>query len=107
MKEMKARVLFGKRIKQLRNNLNITQFTLGEQAEINQRQVTLIETGKSFPSFKTLIKFTEIFSCNLQDLFMFDNLQEREILEQELKQILETSTDEKLKTLYTIAKELI
>ncbi len=106
MNEEETKLLFGKRIKELRNSIDITQFTLGELADINQRQVTLIETGKSFPSFKTLIKFTEIFNCSLQDLFTFDNLQDRNVLENELKDIIQKSQDEKVKILYTVAKQL-
>lgn len=107
MNERDAKILFGKRIKQLRTNLDLTQFTLGEMADINQRQVTLIETGKSFPSLKTLIKFTEIFNCSLQDLFMFDNLQDRENLETELEEMIKTSSNDKVKVLYTVAKQLV
>ena len=106
MNEEEAKILFGKRIKQLRTSLDLTQFTLGEMADINQRQITLIETGKSFPSLKTLIKFCEIFSCSLQDLFMFENLQDREILKTELDEIIKKSSNDKIKVLYTVAKQL-
>lgn len=107
MNESDAKILFGKRIKQLRVDRNLTQFALGELADINQRQITLIETGKSFPSLKTLMKFTEIFSCRLQDLFLFDNLQSREILENELQTMIRHSSPNNVKVLYTIAKQLI
>ena len=107
MNENNVKILFGKRIKQYRNKMNITQFTLGEMADINQRQVALIESGKSFPSLKTLAKFTEIFNCSLQDLFTFDNLQDRDVLQNELGDMIKTSSDEKIKILYTVAKQLI
>lgn len=107
MNEEEAKILFGRRIKQLRTCLNLTQFTLGEYADINQRQVTLIETGKSFPSLKTLIKFAEIFHCSLQDLFTFDNLQDRKLLETELEGIIKLSSNDKVKVLYTVAKQLV
>ena len=107
MNENDVKILLGKKIKLLRNKINITQFALGEKADINQRQVALIETGKSFPSLKTLIKFSEIFSCNISDLFLFDNLQNREILETDLEEIIKTSSNDKVKILYTVAKQLI
>jgi len=107
MTEDEIKIFFGRKIKQLRNKMNITQFTLGEYADINQRQVAVIETGKSFPSLKTLIKFAEIFNCSLQDLFIFDNLKDRNVLQRELNNMLDDSSDEKVKILYTIAKQLI
>ena len=107
MNESDAKILFGRRIRQLRISHNLTQFALGELADINQRQVTLIETGKSFPSLKTLVKFTEIFSCKFRDLFMFENLQSREELEFELQSIIKNSSADSVKMLYTIAKQLV
>lgn len=106
MNEEQIKVLFGQKIKRLRTNLNITQFTLGELVNVNQRQITLIESGKSFPSLKTLVKFTQIFSCELQDLFLFENLQRRETLENELINILKKTSSDNIRFLYTIAKEL-
>ena len=106
MDETQVKKLLGQKIKILRNNLNLTQFTLGEYVDIDQRQISLIEAGKSFPSLKTLVRFCEIFHCSMKDLFMFDNLQSRNILEAELETILKSSSDDKIKTLYTIAKQL-
>ena len=71
MNEDLVKILFGKKIKRLRHNMNLTQFALGELANINQRQVTLIESGKSFPSLKTIIKFADIFSSNSNILLVF------------------------------------
>jgi len=107
MNENKIKILFGRKVKYLRNNLNLTQFSLGEKANINQRQVALIEAGKSFPSLKTLVCFAQIFSCELKDLFVFDNLQDSEILKKEMNILLENLSDEKMKTIYTITKSLI
>lgn len=66
MNEEQIKILFGQKIKKLRNNLNVTQFTLGEMVGINQRQITLIELGKSFPSLKTLIKFANILIASFK-----------------------------------------
>ncbi len=106
MNEEQIKILLGRKIRQYRNKLNITQFTLGEMADVNQRQITLIESGKSFPSLKTLVKFTDIFSCKISDLFTFENLQKREDLEKELDFIIKKSSDNNVKALYTIAKQL-
>ena len=107
MNETEVKILFGKKVKQYRKLLNITQFTLGEMANINQRQIALIECGKSFPSLKTLIKFSQIFSCELSDLLIFDNLKTKEDMTKELNQIVDKYSLEQIRAIYTIAKELI
>ena len=56
MDDKKVKILLGKRIKQLRQSFNFTQFVLGEKIDINQRQVAQIESGHSFPSLSTLVK---------------------------------------------------
>lgn len=52
-------------------NMNLTQVNLGKMIGITQRQITLIETGKSFPSLATMIKFAKVFKCNIKDFFDF------------------------------------
>ena len=106
MNENEIKLLFGRRIKMLRNSLNLTQFALGEKVDVNQRQIALIESGKSFPSLKTIAKFSQIFSLKINELFLFDNMQNTEILKQDLQNIIKSSSENKIKILYTIAKEL-
>ena len=52
-------------------NMNLTQVNLGKMIGITQRQITLIETGKSFPSLATMIKIAKVFKCNIKDFFDF------------------------------------
>ncbi len=59
----------GKRIKELRIKSSLTQQECGEKIGISQHQITLIESGKSFPKIQTLIKLSNIFSCNIYDFF--------------------------------------
>lgn len=107
MNEDLVKILFGRKIKRLRHNMNLTQFALGELANINQRQVTLIESGKSFPSLKTIIKFADVFSCNIYDLFIFDNHQDIDVLRENIDKTIAEFSPEQIRALYTIVKELI
>ena len=75
MDEITVKKLFGLRIKQLRKKLNLTQFSLGEKVGIDQRQVAYIEGGNCLPSLKTMLKFTEVFGCQIKDLFDYEHLQ--------------------------------
>ena len=78
MDESTIKKLLGLRIKQLRKNINLTQFALGEKIGIDQRQVAYIEGGNCFPSLKTLNKLSNVFDCNLKDLFDYEHLIEND-----------------------------
>ena len=63
---------FGLRLKELRKNRKITQEKLAELLELNQRQVTRIETGDNFPSADTLEKLCIYLDIHPKYLFEFD-----------------------------------
>lgn len=107
MIEEEIKQLLGQKIKFLRNKLDLTQFTLGEMVDINQRQIAVIESGKSFPSLRTLKKLADIFNCEIQDLFNFNHLQSADTLRTEIKKILDNSSYSKLQIIYLLAKELV
>lgn len=107
MNEVTIKKLLGLKIKKYRHSLNLTQFELGEKIDINQRQVTLIETGKSFPSLKTMIALCNIFECSLSDLFQFEHLQNSEDLKNEIEKMLNNFSTSKLQVLYQLSKNLI
>lgn len=107
MDETIVKRLLGLKIKQYRHALSLTQFELGEKADINQRQVTLIETGKSFPSLKTLLAFCSIFNCTLADLFQFEHLKDSELIKKELCEMFENFSEPKLQIIYQLSKNLI
>ena len=60
----------GKRIKELRIKSSLTQEECGKKIGISQHQITLVESGKSFPKIQTLIKLSTIFNCNMYDFFL-------------------------------------
>ncbi len=70
--ELEIKKAIGKQIKAYRKRFGLTQFSLGEKLEINQRQIAILESGKSFPSFKTLVNLSNVFNCNVSDFFPDD-----------------------------------
>ncbi len=90
MEEAAIKKQVGAKIKSYRNKFKLTQFKLGELAEINQRQIAMIECGKSLPSLSTLLKLSNIFECTIADFF--DNAVWQD--ERELKLILKKQIDE-------------
>ena len=71
MNEIKK--LIGKRIKELRKEHNLSQQELAELINIDQRNLSNIECGISFPS-KSLLQIAEAFDISLKDLFDFEHL---------------------------------
>ncbi len=74
--ELEIKKAIGKQIKAYRKLFGLTQFSLGEKLEINQRQIAILESGKSFPSLKTLVNLSNVFNCNVADFFP-DNINEK------------------------------
>ena len=69
METIKKRL--GKRIKDLRIKQNLSQQELAELAKIDQRSLSHIECGDTFPS-KSLLDLSNALQIELKDLFDFD-----------------------------------
>lgn len=62
---------FGKRIRQLRRQKDITQEDLAEAAQISVDFLSLLERGENAPSFKTLEKLAKALGVPVKELFNF------------------------------------
>ena len=69
MKSIKG--LLGKRIKELRQSKHLSQQELAEQIGIDQRNLSNIECGNTFPS-KSLTRLAAALNIDLQELFDFE-----------------------------------
>ena len=94
--------LLGNNIRTYRRTIGLTQSELGKRINIDQRQVAYIENGHSFPSLPTLLKFTEIFNCDLKTLFEFDIELEDVDLKTRLTQRISSLNHEKSKMFYKL-----
>lgn len=106
MNDNEVKLIFGKKIKDLREKKHLSQEELSVQLEITQRQVSMIERGLSFPKLSTLNKLSNVFGCQIQDLFDYDYLQAEKVLKNDLNGVINSLSYDKLKTLYLIAKNL-
>ena len=64
---MVAENKLGIKIKELRIKLGYTQAQLAELTNIDDKHLSKIESGKHFPTYKTLKKLSDILNFNLQD----------------------------------------
>ncbi len=85
--------LFGKRIKELRKEKNLTQEQLAELVDIDTRNIIKIENSQTFPRLKTIEKFMEIFEISASDLFRTEHLQDTAFLKEKILQKLDKDDD--------------
>ena len=76
--------LLGRRIKELRENKNLTQEKLAEKIGIGQRNLSKIECGNNFVTSETLSKIISALQVEAKDLFDFNHKNDKEILKREL-----------------------
>lgn len=106
MKEIKG--LFGKRIKELRQNLGLSQEELAERAEISSRYLSRVEMGQQFPSIDTLVKLANALNVELKDFFEFaheiPNVRE---LKETLDGLLKEADEDRLRLLVKVVRAVV
>ncbi len=68
---MDIKILVGKRIKELRNNLKISQEELADIAELDRTYITSIECGKRNISIVNIEKLATALKVTLSKFFNF------------------------------------
>lgn len=106
MNENKIKFTVGQTIKNYRKVFGLTQMQLGEIIGINQRQIALIETGKSFPMLSTMTKLAEVFNCSVSDFFESVEANNKETLQVQIQGIINHCDIEELKQIYKILKTI-
>ena len=106
MNEENLKICLGAKIKEYRNKLKLTKDELAEKINRTQRQVSLIELGKSFPNPETLLNIAKVFNCDIKELFDFELLKENKNIKEDLTNLIESLPEDKLKLLYLIAKNI-
>jgi len=59
-------------IKQLRNEMKISQKDLAESLKVSRQTINAIETGKFDPSLTLTIKITRFFNKSLEEIFIME-----------------------------------
>jgi transcriptional regulator with XRE-family HTH domain len=102
-KQMKnATELFGGRIRELRKVQRLTQEQLAEFLGIEQKHVSLIEQGKSYPSLDRLMRIAEVLKVPLPSLFDFAHHDPEAILPELMLKNLEEVDEKDRQLLYRI-----
>lgn len=69
---MDIRILVGKRIRELRNNLHISQENLADLAGLDRTYITSVERGNRNISIVNLEKISTALNISLSDFFNFN-----------------------------------
>ena len=68
---MDVKIVFGKRVKELRNNLGISQEELADLAGLDRTYITSVERGKRNISIVNIEKLATALKVTLKDFFDF------------------------------------
>lgn len=91
-------------IRELRKSRGLTQEQLAEFLGIDQKHVSLIELGKSYPSIDRLAMIAESLHVPLPSLFEFDHLENEEVRAEQIEEILRDLGEKDQQKIFRIVK---
>lgn len=98
--------LLGKRIKELRKTCNLSQLELAEKANIDQRSLSHIECGDTFPS-RSLLDLAVALNVEVSELFDFNHINvDIKTMAKYVQANIEKLTPENIVTVYRLVKIL-
>ncbi|MBD5402567.1 helix-turn-helix transcriptional regulator [bacterium] len=103
----KIKKLFGLRIKEYRKAKNLTQAKLAELANVDDKHISCIESGKNFPSPELLDRLAKVLNVEPKDFFEFYHHQTSTELKADIMQMLNQLDDEKLVLVYKYIRTFI
>lgn len=60
------------KIKQLREQLNLTQIDFGKKLDVSRQTVISLENGKYNPSLPLAYKIAKVFDKRIEEVFIFE-----------------------------------
>jgi transcriptional regulator with XRE-family HTH domain len=96
------KVLLGERIRELRKIKGLTQEQFAELIGVEQKHVSRLELGKSFPPLERLEKISQELNVPLKDLFDFIHLADQRTRSEGVEALFEQLNDENQKIAYKI-----
>lgn len=104
---MSLKILFGKKVKELRKQNNLTQAKLAEMVSVDDKHISCIESGKNFPSPDLLERIASALDIEVKDLFEFYHLQDSNNLKQDIISMLNKLNQEELILLYKYTRTFL
>jgi transcriptional regulator with XRE-family HTH domain len=103
-----ARVLLGKRIRDLRKIQGMTQQKLGGKADMDYKYLGAIERGEKNPSIDNLAKIAASLKVELHELFVFEHeTDDQKELKSMIDGMLKDASKKEFGTIYRIIKAIL
>ena len=96
----------GLKIKELRKRKGFTQEQLAELINMEQNSISVIESGRNFPTLWTLEKIAQILEVNLSDFFNYDYIDDIETIKASTKDIIRKMDDNQIRQLFKYVKSI-
>ncbi len=96
----------GLKIKELRKRKGFTQEQLAELINMEQNSISVIESGRNFPTLGTLEKIAQILEVNLSDFFNYDYIDDIETIKASTKDIIRKMDDNQIRQLFKYVKSI-
>lgn len=96
----------GLKIKELRKRKGLTQEQLAELINMEQNSISVIESGRNFPTLGTLEKIAQILDVNLSDFFNYDYIDDIETIKASTKDIIRKMDDNQIRQLFKYVKSI-
>ena len=104
MNEVKK--LLGKRIKEIRTSKKMTQEQLAEKTGLEQRNISYIEKGITFPS-QYLLKLSEALDVSIAELLDFEHCRFTiDEMKEYISKSLQCISDKEITTLFRFVKAM-
>ncbi|WP_101451183.1 helix-turn-helix domain-containing protein [Aquimarina sp. MAR_2010_214] len=97
----------GSKIKELRENKNISQRELADSISMNQSQYSKIERDIVDPRISTIEKISKALNINLSDLFFSYQATNNDDNLKENIRLLEKLSNEEKKSIFDLVKKLV
>ena len=96
--------LLGARIRELRKIRGLSQERLAEMVNIEPRQISRIEGGKSYPSLDRLERFSQVLNVPLKTFFEFGHLDDSGVRDGKITEIMKELGEDYKQIIYRIVK---
>lgn len=103
---MDKKILIGRRIKELRKRLELSQEKLSERAEITPNYLSRVERGTENPTLDVLIRLADALEVEMFEMFNFGHTVARKDLRLLLNKLVRGADDEELRLTVKVIRAL-
>lgn len=97
---MDIKKIFGQNLKKYRKSRGYTQIQFAEALDVDQKHISFIESGYSFPSAGLMTKMAEILKIPPKNLFDFENPPSVESMKENIIQAINIATDKEIEKIH-------